>query len=59
MDIKSKTLIFLIILCFVDMVIPLPILGVILVYVVLQRPTWFREIVKGVYTPGNSKPRIS
>jgi len=59
MDIKSKTLIFLITLCLVDMVIPLPILGVILVYVVLQRPTWFREIVREIYTPGNSNPSIS
>jgi hypothetical protein len=52
MDIKSKTLVFLITLCLVDMVIPLPILGVILVYVVLGKPAWFREIVKAIYASG-------
>jgi hypothetical protein len=51
MDTKSKTLIFLITLCLVDMVIPLPILGGILVFVVLQKPAWFREIVNQVYAP--------
>lgn len=49
MDIKSKTLIFLVTLCLVDMVIPLPILGGILLYVLFGKPPWFRELVDKIY----------
>jgi len=49
MSIKTKTLIFLIILCIIDMVIPIPILGVILIYVVSQRPSWFTDVVREIY----------
>jgi hypothetical protein len=49
MKIKTKTLIFLIILCIIDMVIPIPILGVILIYVVFQKPPWFRDVVDEIY----------
>ena len=46
---KSNLLIYLLLLCVVDMVIPVPILGVILVYVVLERPPWFYDTVRQVY----------
>ena len=49
MSIKSKTLIFLIILGIIDMVIPIPILGVILIYVVFQKPPWFTDVVSKIY----------
>jgi hypothetical protein len=49
MSIKTKSLIFLVILGIIDMVIPIPILGVILIYVVLQRPPWFRNLVQEIY----------
>ena len=49
MSIKTKTLIFLIILGILDMVIPIPILGVVLIYVVFQRPPWFMDIVSEIY----------
>ncbi len=49
MSIKTKSLIFLIILGIIDMVIPIPILGVILIYVVFQRPPWFMDIVSEIY----------
>jgi len=49
MSIKTKTLIFLIILCIIDMVIPIPILGVILIYVIFQRPPWFTDVVSEIY----------
>lgn len=49
MNIKTKTLIFLIILGIIDMVIPIPILGVVLIYVVFQRPPWFMDIVSEIY----------
>jgi len=51
MNIKIKTLIFLIVLCLVDVVIPVPILGLILIYVVFQRPPWFMEVVSEIYHP--------
>ena len=49
MSIKSKALIFLIILGIIDMVIPIPILGLILLHVVLQRPRWFMDVVSELY----------
>jgi hypothetical protein len=50
MNIKTKSLIFLIILGIIDVVIPIPILGVILIYVVLQRPPWFTKVVQEIYS---------
>jgi hypothetical protein len=49
MSIKTKSLIFLVILGIIDVVIPIPILGVTLIYVVLQRPVWFTNIVREIY----------
>jgi hypothetical protein len=49
MTTKTKTLIALILLCVVDTVIPFPILGVILIYIVLQRPPWFKNVVAEIY----------
>ena len=49
MGIKTKTLIFLIILGIIDMVIPIPILGLVLLYVVFQRPPWFMDVVSEIY----------
>ena len=50
MNIKTKSLVALILLGMVDAVIPFPILGVILIYVVLQRPPWFRNVVLEIYS---------
>ncbi len=49
MTIKTKTLIALILLSMVDTVIPLPIIGVILIYVLLQRPPWVRNVIGELY----------
>jgi hypothetical protein len=49
MSIKTKSLIILIILGTIDVVIPIPILGVILIYVVLQKPPWFTNVVREIY----------
>jgi len=37
------------VLCVVDLVVPIPILGLVLVYVVLEKPVWFRDLVQEVY----------
>jgi hypothetical protein len=52
MSVKTKTFIVVIILGIVDMVIPIPILGVILIYVLLQRPPWFSDVVREIYSTG-------
>ncbi len=49
MSIETKTLTGLVLLAVVDMIIPFPILGVILVYVVLQKPPWFIRRVREIY----------
>jgi hypothetical protein len=49
MSIKTKALIFLIILGIIDMVIPVPILGLVLLHVILQRPPWFADVVSEIY----------
>jgi len=46
---KSKCLIALILLGIVDTVIPVPILVVILLYVLSQKPPWFKELVQEIY----------
>lgn len=46
---RTRTLIILTLLCLVDIVIPVPILGLILIQVIVQKPPWFREIVDQIY----------
>jgi hypothetical protein len=50
MTIKTKCFIALILLAMVDMVIPLPIIGALLIYILLQRPPWFRNVVTEIYS---------
>ena len=49
MKITTKIIIQLIFLGIVDIVIPIPILGIILIYVVLQKPPWFKDVVNEIY----------
>jgi len=49
MSTSTKCLIVLIILCITDVVIPVPILGLTLIYVVLQKPLWFTDVVSELY----------
>ena len=49
MNTKTKVLLTLIGLSLADMVIPIPILGIILIYVVLQRPKWFADQYRDIY----------
>ena len=46
---QSQIILTLCVLCAVDLVIPIPILGLVLIYVVLEKPTWFRKLVQEVY----------
>ena len=49
MNTKSQMLITLMALSVIDIVIPLPIVALILIYVVLQRPPWFLASVRDIY----------
>ena len=49
MTLKTKCLIGLSALALVDIVIPIPILGAVLIYVVIQKPLWFRSLVQQLY----------
>ncbi len=53
MKTKTKLLIYLVVLCIVDLIIPVPITGLILFYVILNRPGWFQSLVDNVYGGGN------
>ncbi len=53
---KTRLVVTLIAICLVDMVIPIPILGLVLLHVVLTRPAWFREIVDEIYQGNGNLP---
>ena len=48
---RTQCLFVLILFCLVDMVIPVPILGLILIHTIIQKPPWFRQIVEVIYGP--------
>lgn len=49
MQTKTKVLLYLILLAVTDTIIPIPITGMILIYVLYQKPDWFRELVEEIY----------
>lgn len=49
MTLKTQVLIGLVITGIIDTIIPLPITAMVLVYVLLQRPVWFRKCVDEIY----------
>ncbi|MFQ5682823.1 MAG: hypothetical protein ACE5HC_06055 [Candidatus Binatia bacterium] len=48
----TKAILALIPLTFVDAIIPIPIVGAILLYVILVRPVWFSNLVREIYEKG-------
>lgn len=54
---KFKALGWLFLISVLDALIPLPILGFVLVYVIFRRPAWFWDMVKEIYSPPNSAVR--
>ena len=46
---KTKITLATIGLAIIDIVIPVPIFGLIALYVVLEKPRWFYELVQEVY----------
>ncbi len=53
MKTSTKILISLAVLALVDTVIPVPITALVLVYVVLEKPVWFSDLVAGLYENRN------
>jgi len=51
MNIRTKSILVLILLGTVDTLIPLPIIGLICIYIIIQKPFWFIDLVKQVYNP--------
>jgi hypothetical protein len=49
MGARERVLLILIPLGIVDAVIPLPIVGLVLFYVVLTTPPWFLALVRDIY----------
>jgi len=51
MKTTTKILIYLVVIALVDTMIPIPIAAFMLIYVLYQKPAWFREMVLDVYRP--------
>lgn len=49
MNTSRKILIYLILFAIIDMVIPIPITAIILIYVLLEKPDWFEKLVGEIY----------
>jgi len=49
MNIRTKAIFVLILLGIVDVVIPIPIIGLMLIYVIVQKPCWFLDLAQEIY----------
>lgn len=47
----TKILIYLVIFAIFDMIIPIPFTTILLIYVLLEKPSWFKKLVTEVYEP--------
>lgn len=50
MNTKTKSMIYLSILALLDMIIPIPFTALVLIYVVLEKPAWFENLVTEIYS---------
>lgn len=49
MKTNTKIIIYLSILALFDMIIPIPFTALMLIYVILEKPAWFRNLVTDIY----------
>jgi hypothetical protein len=49
MTLKTKILIYITILAVFDTIIPIPMTAFVLIYVLYQKPQWFRDWVYKIY----------
>jgi hypothetical protein len=52
MNIRTKSILVLILLGIIDVVIPIPIIGLMLIYVIVQKPSWFLDLAQEIYRLG-------
>jgi len=53
-SLRTRLLIPLVAVCIIDAAIPIPILGVLLISILFQRPRWFIETVHRIYGGPNA-----
>jgi hypothetical protein len=49
MNLRNKLIIYTVMLAVIDTVIPVPVTGLLLIYVLLKKPIWFKKSVFEVY----------
>lgn len=49
MKLQTKLLLSLIVFAIFDTFIPIPFFALLLIYVLLEKPTWFKNLVDDVY----------
>lgn len=49
MSLRTQILIYLVLIAILDTVIPVPITAIVLMYVLFQKPVWFRQWVDAIY----------
>lgn len=52
MNIRTKAILCLLALCLVDMLIPIPILGLTLLYIFIKTPPEFPDLMRRIYRAG-------
>ena len=50
MKTNKRVITYLIIIAIFDIIIPIPIMVLTLIYVVAERPAWFKQLVTEVYS---------
>ena len=46
---RTRLIVYLVLFAVIDLIIPVPILGLVLVYVLVSNPPWFLDLVKDMY----------
>jgi hypothetical protein len=49
MSIKTRILVYIIVLAVFDTIIPIPVTALVLIHVLYQKPRWFHEWVEEIY----------
>lgn len=49
MKVNTKIMIYLSVLALLDMIVPIPFTALMLIYVILEKPAWFRDLVTEIY----------
>lgn len=51
---RTKTIVFLglIFLMILDAILPLPLVGLVLIHVIFNKPPWFAHVVQDIYQSG-------